>query len=655
MPPVPGVTPAATTPAATPTPAPTATPTATPVPIPVPVDPAVLVQNTQSLFSRIAANVGSPLGAAIVLGLAGLGAAAGATVLAGSGPGGGPAASNPVVGGASSPGAAASGPIAGSSSAATPAPIPTASPVPANLIAVCPVTAQQAAGLVPGGRVPVMTATSMNGPGQALVDCGYSFAIDHTGVSVGQGSRLSFVEVSIAGPTQAATFFAEWSQGQAQSGADGSATFNDLVHGGVGILQNGVAVGATANATCELLQKPACNAQINGILEGFLQASLAGNPIRPDDGSSGPGGSPVASSAPILEVGPIQATFDQAAFATTYSVQVSGNVGSTTYQWSLQAPAADPTCRKFGVVPTDPRTAIWHHGDQDGCNHAVEGPNGHQGVVTVVISDSSGRRCTATYAGTNTGTGNPAMCTTGDGSGSSPAPASGGVPTAAPASGGPIAQPPSGPAVASSSSPLLGGILGGFLGGLAGIGVAGVVVPARKPKRPVAPVAGAKKKPRDCKKELDALNKADARLQQARAAARSALAATDAAKAAHDAAHDELRMAQSTLEAVQSGQQVSVSEGPQSAIGTIIREESSTKGSFKPATAKDVQKVEMTHRMTINEAQRGVDQATAGVADAEANLANAQAAQGRADDAEAAANAAYQAAREAYSSCVAAQ
>ena len=51
---------------------------------------------------------------------------------------------------------------------------------------------------------------------------------------------------------------------------------------------------------------------------------------------------------------------------------------------------------------------IWHHPDAANseppgryhCNHLEEGPHGHQGLITLVVSDKTWE-CTATYKGTN--------------------------------------------------------------------------------------------------------------------------------------------------------------------------------------------------------------------------------------------------------------
>ena len=58
-----------------------------------------------------------------------------------------------------------------------------------------------------------------------------------------------------------------------------------------------------------------------------------------------------------------------------------------------------------GIEPAEDSAIkfLWHHGDQDGCNHKDMGPHGHQGLVTVVVK-GDGWECTETYKGTNTST-----------------------------------------------------------------------------------------------------------------------------------------------------------------------------------------------------------------------------------------------------------
>jgi hypothetical protein len=47
-----------------------------------------------------------------------------------------------------------------------------------------------------------------------------------------------------------------------------------------------------------------------------------------------------------------------------------------------------------------PDEFVWAHGDNDGCDHRKMGTKGHQGVISVVVSDGHWA-CTAKYEGTN--------------------------------------------------------------------------------------------------------------------------------------------------------------------------------------------------------------------------------------------------------------
>lgn len=111
-------------------------------------------------------------------------------------------------------------------------------------------------------------------------------------------------------------------------------------------------------------------------------------------------------------VTPIGAVFIQADFATDYGVQATDpDNRKLTYKWTLTPPDKDPNCSKFAQVAAEPWRAIWQHGDQHGCNHTVTDPQGrgHPGTVTVVVSNGF-FDCTATYFGTETGTGPAPTC-----------------------------------------------------------------------------------------------------------------------------------------------------------------------------------------------------------------------------------------------------
>ena len=158
------------------------------------------------------------------------------------------------------------------------------------------------------------------------------------------------------------------------------------------------------------------------------------------------------ASTPAIRwhIAPVSANFDQATFSTQFTAAISGNTqgGTTlalpkamTVSWSLKLQLVDPAgapnptnpgsgaavdigCINAGVgtpnplvdnlVPSGPSASdvfSWFHPDpasstppgKYGCNHADEGPHGHQGLITAVVSDGVWQ-CTATYKGTNTST-----------------------------------------------------------------------------------------------------------------------------------------------------------------------------------------------------------------------------------------------------------
>ena len=116
---------------------------------------------------------------------------------------------------------------------------------------------------------------------------------------------------------------------------------------------------------------------------------------------------PAAPSAPVAntppKLTPIKAIFIPRFFETSYTASATDTDGDKLkLSWQLSPPVVDPNCKKFATV--SPKQAIWHHGDQDGCNHAVQGPRGHRGVVRFLVYDGFWT-CTEIYSGTLTGTG----------------------------------------------------------------------------------------------------------------------------------------------------------------------------------------------------------------------------------------------------------
>ncbi len=128
----------------------------------------------------------------------------------------------------------------------------------------------------------------------------------------------------------------------------------------------------------------------------------------------------------------ITATFVAAQFATHYDVSALDLARRPlTYHWTLHLqlvdkPAAanpgepgsgaavDPGCNNDGKLTSSAREFIWRHGDASlgGCDHSKMGPSGHQGLVSLVVSDGVWS-CTAIYGGTNTGLGPPPSCQAG--------------------------------------------------------------------------------------------------------------------------------------------------------------------------------------------------------------------------------------------------
>jgi hypothetical protein len=127
-------------------------------------------------------------------------------------------------------------------------------------------------------------------------------------------------------------------------------------------------------------------------------------------------GSASRARVSTLNIDPIHADFNGDLKQTMYSVP---NVSDpeATYQWTLIIAApigqvdpskgVDPGCNNHGNLGGTGKTFVWKHGNKgdttghdDGCDHDLQGQWGHQGLITVVVSDAEGDHCTATYKGT---------------------------------------------------------------------------------------------------------------------------------------------------------------------------------------------------------------------------------------------------------------
>jgi hypothetical protein len=138
----------------------------------------------------------------------------------------------------------------------------------------------------------------------------------------------------------------------------------------------------------------------------FLHPQVSAPPAPPPPPPPPP---PPAPTEPKLM--PLSAVFMAAQSQTTYTEVATDPDGRPlTYLWSF-IELNDPTCNKFNAGVPAANQAVWHHAASDGCNHELEGPNGHQGEITVLVLDGK-FKCKATYAGSNTGTGlPPSPCT----------------------------------------------------------------------------------------------------------------------------------------------------------------------------------------------------------------------------------------------------
>ena len=148
-------------------------------------------------------------------------------------------------------------------------------------------------------------------------------------------------------------------------------------------------------------------------------AALLGAALTAAATATGAGGSP-------LSLTPVKAAFVASEFATHYTVVAKEPGAKLTYKWTLKLQlvdnagatgeagakaAVDAKCTNRGVLSSAATSFVWHHGSspQDHCDHAKMGPSGHEGLITVVVSDGTWS-CTATYKGTNDGTGAAATC-----------------------------------------------------------------------------------------------------------------------------------------------------------------------------------------------------------------------------------------------------
>jgi hypothetical protein len=118
-----------------------------------------------------------------------------------------------------------------------------------------------------------------------------------------------------------------------------------------------------------------------------------------------------------LSISRTNANFVPADRATYYTVPTVTNPsgGAIAYRWTLSLQPVDPTkdvdngCvnARGGGFSGAASQFTWAHGNigdpvhDDGCDHSKEGAYGHQGLITVRVTDSRGQSCTATYKGTH--------------------------------------------------------------------------------------------------------------------------------------------------------------------------------------------------------------------------------------------------------------
>ncbi len=136
-----------------------------------------------------------------------------------------------------------------------------------------------------------------------------------------------------------------------------------------------------------------------------------------------------AVTATSVTLSRITSTFQQSEFATHYTAKATGVAKlPLKYKWTLKlqlvdkadatnpgAPgskaAVDSKCNNSGKLTSSIQEFIWKHGDAGlgNCDHSKMGPSGHQGRVTLIVSDGLWS-CTATYDGTNSGVGTVSTC-----------------------------------------------------------------------------------------------------------------------------------------------------------------------------------------------------------------------------------------------------
>ena len=104
---------------------------------------------------------------------------------------------------------------------------------------------------------------------------------------------------------------------------------------------------------------------------------------------------------------PIKAAFDSTKRLTVYTEDAtkSTDSGYLDYDWTLLE-HNDPSCIFFEPRTPERNQATWHHGDDQGCNHALEGPMGHVGTITVLVADDH-FKCFAFYNGSQGPNGMP--------------------------------------------------------------------------------------------------------------------------------------------------------------------------------------------------------------------------------------------------------